>query len=836
MVILRVFDAGDWKDIDESGFPLGIGVSPEGELTFSSSPEEPAAWLGFNNHQLFFQPAGAEVHVQINAEEIDGAQWLVEKDTIQIDSAACKLIVDSNVFVLSPAVAAAAASPAPPETPRTGPQKASQVNPPRNHRTSSGPALATKPSFARIKTGRISRRLRNAIIICFVLLLLSVVFVLTAVPVRVTITPTPDTTSLSRFPLSIKVWERYLIVPGTYHVYAEKKGYRKLDESITVGFGSDSTFNYTLRKLPGLLDVATQPIEGAEVLIDDTVVGKTPLDSFEVEEGQHELNIKAQRYIPHLQLIAIQGMGIRQHIDVMLQPGWGTLHIKSSPDGADVLLKGTVVGQTPLTIEPMGGVCEIGLSKEGWRPIVHSVTVTPGETIDLPLFELQKLKPGEAAQALPFKSQGSEVLLELTSSPSGARIMLNNEFRGHTPLSLAVLPGTDHQLVVSKSGFATATRSVNLQKSSESIDVQLKPEYGVVFINCQPVDALLKVDGKILGAASRRLKLTTRPHRLEISKAGYDTFKTTLTPLAGVSKKLEVQLKGTRSVAKAPASSALTTAEGQVLHTIRVRQPITFQMGASRRESGRRSNERLYQVEFTRTFNISEKEVTNAEFRKFRPGHTSGQAQGLDLNANNQPVTSVTWNDATAYMNWLSKKEGLPPAYREKSGTMVAVVPLTTGYRLPTEAEWEFVARYAGSNRADGQPMKYPWGNERYPSNKNGNYADSSASGIVPLTMKNYTDGYSTAAPVGTFPANAVEMYDLGGNVSEWCHDYYDVYSGAPTKVLRDPSGPARGKYHVVRGSSWRHGSITELRLSYRDYTDKARDDLGFRIARYEKK
>ncbi len=259
-------------------------------------------------------------------------------------------------------------------------------------------------------------------------------------------------------------------------------------------------------------------------------------------------------------------------------------------------------------------------------------------------------------------------------------------------------------------------------------------------------------------------------------------------------------------------------------------------MGASRREPGRRSNERQYRVELTKTFSLSAKEVTNAEFRRFRPKHSSGQAHGISLNADHQPVTLVSWDDAAVYLNWLSKKEGLPPAYKEKDGKMVAVVPLTTGYRLPTEAEWAFTARYAGGKRADGQPLKYPWGNERYPSDKHGNYADSSAAGSLPLTMKNYTDGYSAAAPVGMFQKNAAGIYDLGGNVSEWCHDYYDVYSGSSTKVPSDPAGPATGKYHVVRGSSWRHGSIAELRFSYRDYTDKARDDLGFRIARYEKK
>jgi len=103
----------------------------------------------------------------------------------------------------------------------------------------------------------------------------------------------------------------------------------------------------------------------------------------------------------------------------------------------------------------------------------------------------------------------------------------------------------------------------------------------------------------------------------------------------------------------------------------------------------------------------------------------------------------------------------------------------------------------------------------------------------LPVTIKDYTDGYRVSSPVGKFPANIIGIFDLGGNVSEWCHDYYDVHIGGQTKMLRDPMGPDTGEYHVVRGSSWRHGSIIELRLSYRDYTNKPRNDLGFRIARY---
>jgi formylglycine-generating enzyme required for sulfatase activity len=303
-----------------------------------------------------------------------------------------------------------------------------------------------------------------------------------------------------------------------------------------------------------------------------------------------------------------------------------------------------------------------------------------------------------------------------------------------------------------------------------------------------------------------------------------------------VSKKLNVQLRSAQEVRNENIQPENTTAEGQVLRRILLSEPVQFQMGTSRRERGRRSNEAQYQVKLTRTFYISETEVTNAEFQKYWQKHDSKDESGLVLNEADQPVTSVSWDQAVAYLNWLSQKDGLPPAYEKKGKKMVAIVPTTTGYRLPTEAEWVFVTRYEGGKSDDMKPLKYPWGSNRNPPKNSGNYADSSAPGFLPIIIKDYTDGYSVAAPVGMFPANAVGIYDLGGNVSEWCHDCYDIHSSSPAKVLSDPTGPATTKYHVVRGASWRHGSITELRLSYRDYSDKFRNDLGFRIARYAEK
>ena len=119
------------------------------------------------------------------------------------------------------------------------------------------------------------------------------------------------------------------------------------------------------------------------------------------------------------------------------------------------------------------------------------------------------------------------------------------------------------------------------------------------------------------------------------------------------------------------------------------------------------------------------------------------------------------------------------------------------------------------------------------PLKGSGNFADESAANLLGRIVSGYNDGFAVSAPVGSFVANSKGIYDLGGNVSEWVHDYYDVSITAVTMNELNPMGPDSGDYHVIRGSSWAHGTITELRLSYRDYSDKPRNDVGFRIARF---
>jgi formylglycine-generating enzyme required for sulfatase activity len=258
-------------------------------------------------------------------------------------------------------------------------------------------------------------------------------------------------------------------------------------------------------------------------------------------------------------------------------------------------------------------------------------------------------------------------------------------------------------------------------------------------------------------------------------------------------------------------------------------EPATFSMGASRAEVGRRANEVIVPVTITRPFLIGVHEVTNREFAEYRANHDSGTSLHPSLGADNNPVANISWADAVQYCNWLSQREGRTPAYKAEFGEWVPVYPLTDGYRLPTEAEWVLAIRYGGQK----QPSKFSWGTKWPPPEKAGNYADRTALELVPSILPAYDDGYASTARVGSFEANALGIYDGGGNVAEWVNDFYTVPTPGVTKPIVDPTGPDRGTSHVIRGSSWRHAGVSELRLSFRDFSSKPRQDVGFRIARF---
>jgi formylglycine-generating enzyme required for sulfatase activity len=175
----------------------------------------------------------------------------------------------------------------------------------------------------------------------------------------------------------------------------------------------------------------------------------------------------------------------------------------------------------------------------------------------------------------------------------------------------------------------------------------------------------------------------------------------------------------------------------------------------------------------------------------------------------NLPVELVSWNEAIEYCNRLSLKEGLTPAYRG-SGDNIACNFNASGYRLPTEAEWEYAAKDGNRNYLS---YEYAGGNN------------------VDVVAWYYENSGDTTHPVGMKQPNSLGLYDMSGNVYEWCWDWYGSYSGGNQA---NPSGPASsGTSRVGRGGSW-SGTAASVRSALRSYgTPSDRDsNLGFRLVR----
>jgi formylglycine-generating enzyme required for sulfatase activity len=227
----------------------------------------------------------------------------------------------------------------------------------------------------------------------------------------------------------------------------------------------------------------------------------------------------------------------------------------------------------------------------------------------------------------------------------------------------------------------------------------------------------------------------------------------------------------------------------------------TFAMGSPDNETGRGNVESRHQVT-VKSFYVGKYEVTQKEWREVmgnNPSHFKGD---------NLPVEQVSWYDAVEYCNRRSEREGLIPAYTVK-GKDVSWDRGADGYRLPTEAEWEYAAKGGG---LDFLEYEYAGGNNvDAPGWYNGNSG-------------------SKTHPVGTKAANSLGIYDMSGNVWEWCWDRYGAYSSG---AQSDPAGAASGTGRVGRGGSWDNGA-RGLRSTFRvGLGPSVRINiLGFRLVR----
>ncbi len=365
---------------------------------------------------------------------------------------------------------------------------------------------------------------------------------------------------------------------------------------------------------------------------------------------------------------------------------------------------------------------------------------------------------------------------------------------------------------------------------------QLRPQYGrlwgsedngsdfVIRLTDDPHDlARLHVDAQPVTSTIRILNIKPRfrqamelkpgRYHLQVSAEGHENTETWIDLAVGEDRTVAITLPKLNE----------TISNSLGMRFVRIR-PGRFLMGSPKGEPGRMHDETLHRVRLTRHFYVQHTEVTVGQFRQFvqatnyvteteksggcwtagdgrrwaqKPG-TGWQDPGFARIEDNLPVTCVTWHDATAFARWLSDKEGKT-------------------YRLPTEAEWEYAGRAGVATPfASGQCLSTDEANYGGPGNA---YRKCSAV---------FRQKRGRPIKVGGLAPNQWKLYDIHGNVSEWCRDWYGPY---PTGNVADPTGPKSGFERVMRGGHWQ-ADAANCRLAgrWRLPPKLASDAVGFRL------
>ncbi|MFH1220081.1 MAG: SUMF1/EgtB/PvdO family nonheme iron enzyme [Candidatus Eisenbacteria bacterium] len=308
-------------------------------------------------------------------------------------------------------------------------------------------------------------------------------------------------------------------------------------------------------------------------------------------------------------------------------------------------------------------------------------------------------------------------------------------------------------------------------------------------------------------------------------------------------KAIKLEVKDTGSLADDTTRVVTVTGPGLTLPEMVHIPAGTFTMGDGVADCG----EDQHQVTLTHSFYLGKYEVTNKEYRDalqwaYDHGYVAATSSAVhdnldgstallvdlvdsncqisfssgvftvDSGKENHPVMEVSWYGAAAYCDWLSLQAGYGKAYNHSTWQCNNGNPYTAaGYRLPTDAEWEYATQYGGERI-------YPWGDES-----------------PDCSRANFYNGYycvGSTSPVGSYELGKsyLGLYDMAGNVWEWCNDWHTCY---PTET-EDPKGPSAGSSRVLRGGSWRYYGSDALRCAFRygDVPSYSFYSLGFRCAR----
>ena len=555
---------------------------------------------------------------------------------------------------------------------------------------------------------------------------------------------------------------------------------------------------------------------GADIYIDEKPANQTPYQN-ELPIGKHAYSLSHDLYLPTAGVVDLTAAK-KETLNVTMKPDFGTLKITTSPEsGATISIDGQPTGKvTACTLEQVkSGEHTVAIRLNMYQTATQKITMQAGGNLNLPV----ALIPTFAG-------------VTVTTNPA-SDIYIAGERKGNGTWEGRLLPGI-YNFEARKEKYATASEKREVI-SGQPITITLQPiaKTGALKVMTTPTDATINLGGENKGTTPATLRnLLVGDYTLALSLQGYATTTKTVTIAEGETAQITETLVNGRAVTIASEPSGATLSiDGIAVGPTPYSGSLTFGNHALQIQQGEKKAEKTVSISqtggetsftlsfvlqsFAETvngaiiemvaikggtfsmgssnytpvhsvtlsgFSIGKTEVTQAQWKAVMGNNPS------DFKGDNLPVENVSWNDVQDFLGKLNTKSG-------------------KNYRLPTEAEWEYAA---GSGIGQG------WADTNTESQL-GNYAWYDA------------NSNRTTHPVGTKQPNQFGLYDMSGNVWEWCSDWYGTYQ---TTDQTNPIGASKGSYRVYRGGSWDHNA-SYCRVAGRGGgAPDGRDfNLGFRLA-----
>ena len=532
-------------------------------------------------------------------------------------------------------------------------------------------------------------------------------------------------------------------------------------------------------------------------VMDGVIVSRSFIANLNLKPGNYHFKLVSKYRDAHEFVLEVEpGKPLKKSIEVVLGQKI-PYTITSIPSGARVKLNGDDVGHTPVSGEIAPGDAEVELVKDGYQQLNARISVRASDTV----FNME------------YKLQVQYHSVDVTYSPAVGRVFVDGK---EVPKSRKLATKAKGRTKIKYSADGYRSKTVEVDATTRRVSLKLEPIYTELTLNAN-VPARVSIDGKHVGVTPMKQRIIARKRHLEFTASGYVPHAKELDLSPAASQTYSVDLQTWKEYNWSNSKPSYNHPDGLIFIRYRAQ---SVQVGAPRSQRGQRANELIRHVKFSRAFYLSQHEVTEGQFAQFNKNYGRSSTK---------PATNISWNAAALYCNWLSQRENIASFYIVRGQQVTGFDATSLGYRLPTEAEWEYVAGKANKRKES----VFVWGDKYDATSGAGNIADETAKGKVELYISGYNDGHSGSAPVGSQNREPSGMFDMSGNVTEWVHDVYSLTTPTPDKIYVDYMGLPQGQSHVVKGSNFMSASWTELRVAFKESLNEGRSDVGFRVAKY---